>query len=102
MGQTALTFQIVILPAAQFSDAVPCKKFRRAAVGGEFPNRRLGAVLAELEHVIVGGLRPGTGCAHDAMRFVLAQKGFQDADRVPFFSKDVGDSLKGPPSTGWT
>ena len=72
MGQAALLLEIVVVPVAQLGDGMLGEEVRRAAPRGQLPQRRLGAVLAELEGVIVGRLGPGAGDAHEALRLVLA------------------------------
>ena len=100
MGETALLLEVMVLPRQKLREAVAGEELRLAAAGGQFPKRRLGAVLAKLERMIIGGLRPGAGDAHEAVRLVLPCEGLQGAGSRPFFAEDAGDAAQRSPSPG--
>jgi hypothetical protein len=80
MGQPALGLQIEIAPAKQFGDRVAGEEFRRRALVGQFPQCRLGAVLAKLGDMGFGGLGPGAGDAGKTVRFVLLRQNCRAVD----------------------
>ena len=112
MGQATLHFEIEIAPLAQFRHRVTGEKIGRAAVAGQFPDRRLGAVFAKFEHMRDSGLSPGAGGAHMPLRLVLARQGFEHRRTRHFARENLADAYQRSPaarravigivSTGWS
>ena len=98
MGQASLLLEIVVAPIAQLGHGVLGKKIGGAAKRGQLPQRRLGAILAKLKGVVVGGLRPRARSTHEAFRLVLPHQGFECCGCVPFLSEDLGNPLQGSPA----
>jgi hypothetical protein len=59
LGQTSGLFEIVVRPAFELAQRVLGKEIWPAAIRGDFPRRRLRAVLAEFEGMGVAGLCVG-------------------------------------------
>src|SRR3978361_2280405 len=75
------------------------EEFVRDLFVGDFPRRRLGAVLAEFEGVRFFRLGPGTAYAHEAVRLVLAQQTFSAANRQFLLGKNTGHiTCRSPPT----
>src|SRR5579872_5252305 len=98
MGEPALVLEVVVAPIEKLGDGVGGEEIGPAAAAGEFPQRRLGAILAKLEGVMGSGLRPRAGNAHEAARLVLARKRLERRRRRPFMAKNAGDSSQRTPA----
>ena len=100
MGQAALLLEIVVGPALKLRHRVLRRRTPGVSADGHLPDRRLGAVLAELERVRLGGLRPGAGGAHEALGLVLHPQQLTAAD-LDVFPRQMGrDGPEGCPTPG--
>src|ERR1700761_783192 len=79
------------------------KEFRRAAVAGQIPRSRLGAVLAKLGGIGFRGLAPGATDAHEAAWLVLPKQLFTELDGAGFFPENDGaEALQRSPAANST
>ena len=101
MGEAPLLFEIEVAPAAKLRHRVFGEEGGRAAPAREFPEGRLRSVFAELEGMVVGRLRPGTGHAHEALGLVLACERLDGGRGAPFLAENLRDAFeRSPPARG--
>ena len=102
MGQAAQRLEFVVGQLAQVLDRAAGEDIGVAGAPVQVPDRGLGAVLAELGQVRLGGLGPGAGGAHVAVGLVLAPQRVQHGGGRRLAHDDLADAFQRSPATGGT
>ena len=100
MGEAALLFEVVVGPAPQLAHGMAGEEVGRAAMGGQFPQGRLRAVLAEFEGVRMFRLAPGTARTHEAAGLVLLAQRVERAHGRHLAADRLHDAPQRPPAAG--
>src|SRR5205085_890751 len=98
MRQSALLFEIIVLPPLQLADCMLCEEVWRAAAAGQVPDRRLGTILAELEGMRVRRLGKGTGHAHEPTGLVLPPERVEDSGAIHLLDQDLCNAAQRAPA----
>ncbi|MCY1217686.1 hypothetical protein D9M72_296070 [compost metagenome] len=98
MGQAALVFEPVVALLAQLADAVAGEEGGVHPAFGGFPVDRLGAVLAELDAAVLGGIAPGASGAVEAAILVGLEQGAEVLERLFAVQPEAGDAFQRAPT----
>ena len=100
VGQSALVFEPIVALLGQGTDAVLGEEGRVHRTAGGLPVDRLGAVLAELDHVASRRFAPGTTGAVEAAVLVGLEHHAQVLEGILAAQPGLGHALERAPTGG--
>ncbi|MNF71693.1 hypothetical protein D3C84_536490 [compost metagenome] len=98
LGQAALVFEPVVALLTQLADAVAGEEGGIHPALGGFPVDRLGAVLAELDAAVLGGVAPGAAGAVEAAVLVGLEQRAEVLERLFAVQPEAGDAFQRAPA----